>query len=118
MRIPIAVAAAALLTGCGSSNKYEVVQRTEKDVPNYREGGTHTEVDYVLLHDGHKIYASCDVTSIGNLDPSATCGFRPLHKYECEVQSDSMQKAQLPMSDLKCKDADGHHVYLYVSKKD
>jgi hypothetical protein len=23
-----------------------------------------------------------------------------------------------PLSDLKCKDADGHNVYLYVNKKE
>ena len=98
VRILIAVAVAALLAGCGSANKYEVIERSEKDVPNYHETGTHTQVDYVLLHDGHKIYASCDATSIGNLDPNATCGFRPLHKYECEVQSDSLQKAKMPLA--------------------
>jgi hypothetical protein len=36
----------------------------------------------------------------------------------CAVQSDSMQKGTMPMSDLKCNDADGKNVYLYVDKKD
>ena len=101
-----------------SSHRYEVIERSEKGVPNFHEAGTHTEVGYVLFHDGHKIYATCDTTTLSNLDPDATCGFRPLHTYECELQSDSIQKAKMPLSDLKCKDSDGHNVYLYVTKKD
>ena len=87
-------------------------------MPNFQGAGTHTEVGYVLLHDGHKIYATCDTTTLSNLDPDATCGFRPLHTYECELRSDSIQKGGMPLSDLKCKDSDGHSVYLYVTKKD
>jgi hypothetical protein len=108
------------VAGC-SNSKYEVIERSQRDVPNFMQPGTHTEVNYVLLHDGHKISASCDTTTIDSLDRDATCGFRPLHTYDCELQSDSMSnamKSKLPMSDLKCKDADGHNVYLYVSKKD
>ncbi len=105
-------------TACKGDSKYEVIERTQKDVPNYQSAGTHTAVDYVLLHEGHKIYASCDVADLSNLDPSATCGFRPLGKYECTVQTGNLEKAPLPLSDLKCKDADGHNVYLYVSKKE
>jgi hypothetical protein len=101
-----------------SNDKYEVVERAEKDVPNYNAAGTHTEVDYVLLHEGHKVYVTCDVLNIGNLDPTATCGFRPLRTYECKLQTDSLEKATFPLSDLKCKDADGHNVYLYVNKKE
>jgi hypothetical protein len=108
------------LAGC-SNSKYEVIERSQRDVPNFLQSGTHTEVDYVLLHDGHKIYASCDTTTVDKLDPNTTCAFRPLHKYDCDIQSDSMSGAmesKLPSSDLKCRDADGHNVYLYVSKKD
>lgn len=117
---PLAFACLALAAiACNvSSNKYEVIGRSEKEVPNYQAEGSHTAVDYVLLHDGHKIYAECDVSSIGNLDPTATCGFRPLRTYECTLQTDSIEKATLPLSDLKCKDADGHNVYLYVNKKE
>jgi len=101
-------------------DRYEVVGRTERD--DVRDdpikGGTHSEVDYVLLHDGHKIYATCDTSSIGALDPTASCGFRPLRTYKCALQSDSLATAQFPLSDLKCKDADGNNVYLYVSKKE
>jgi hypothetical protein len=105
------------LAGC-SNNNYEVVERTEKEVPNSHNEGVHNAVDYVLLHDGHKIYVSCDVSDIGNLDPNATCGFRPLRTYECNLQTDSLEMTKLPLSDLKCKDADGHNVYLYVNKKE
>jgi hypothetical protein len=112
-----AVTLGLVLIGC-SNNKSEVLERTQKDVPNFEAAGTHTEVDYVLLHDGHKIYTSCDLTTIDNLDPTARCGFRPLRTYECTVQPASIEKTTGPLSDLKCKDGDGHNVYLYVSKKD
>jgi len=118
-RTPLLAAIAVLvsaLTACNS--KYECIERTQKEVPNFQASGTHTEVDYVLLHEGHKIYASCDTTDYSNIDPSATCGFRPLRKYECVLQTDRMEKATFPLSDLKCKDAEGHNVYLYVTKKE
>jgi hypothetical protein len=108
---------ALLCVGCGANNQYECIERTQKDVPNFRAPGTHTEVDYVLLHDGHKIYAACDWESINNLDPTARCGFRPLRTYECTVQTESIEKANIP-SDLKCTDGEGHPVYLYVNKKE
>lgn len=81
----------------------------------------HTEVDYVLLHDGHKIYAACDAATVDKLDPTARCGFRPLRTCECSIQPAAIEnaKASEPLSDLKCKDGDGHNVYyLYVSKKE
>jgi hypothetical protein len=53
------------------------------------------------------------------LDPTATCGFRPLRTYECIVVPDSdFKEGKFPLSDLKCKDAEGHNVYLYVDKKE
>src|SRR5207245_6422768 len=93
-------------------DQYECIERTQRDVPNFQAAGTHTEIDYVLLHDGHKIYASCDVTTVNNLDPTARCGFRPLRKYACAVQPGAIEnvKASEPISDLKCKDADVHNV--------
>jgi hypothetical protein len=106
------------VVACNRDTSYECIERTQKDVPNFQAEGTHTEVDYVLLHEGHKIYASCDVYDLDKLDPTATCGFRPLRKYKCAIQSDSMEKATSVLSDLKCKDGDGHNVYLYVSKKE
>jgi hypothetical protein len=112
----ITVAATFFSVGCGR-NRYEVVERTQKDVPNFSGPGTHTEVDYVLVHDGRKIYAVCDTTTLDALDPQATCGFRLLRRYECSSgQNGDLWNAQLPVSDLKCKDADGHNVYLYVNK--
>jgi hypothetical protein len=110
--------AALFIFACGANNKYMCIERSEKDVPNFQMAGTHTEVDYVLLHEGQKIYAACDVADISNLDPDARCGFRPLRTYECTVQPASIEKAKFPLSDLKCKDGDGHNVYLYVSKKE
>ena len=107
--------AALLLTGCNKSNEYEVIERTQTEVPNFQASGTHTEVAYVLLNDGHKFYATCDATDMSNLDPTATCGFRPLRKYQCRLGQQPGDKA---LSDLLCKDADGHNVYLYVNKKD
>jgi len=100
------------------SNQYECIERSQREVPNFQAAGTHAEVDYVLLHDSHKIYASCDVTTLNNLDPTARCGFRPLRTYECAVQTAAIEKTTGPLSDLKCKDGDGHNVYLYVSKKE
>ena len=105
-----------LLVGC-NRNKYEVIERIQKEVPNFQKSGTHAEVHYVLLHDGHKIYATCDVTTVDNLDPNARCGFRPLRIYECVLGANS-ENDQLPLSDLKCRDDDSHNVYLYVDKKE
>ena len=106
-----------LCVGCGANNQYECIELTQKDIPNFPAPGTHTEVDYVLLHDGHKIYAACDWDNILNLDPTARCGFRPMRTYECTVQP-SIEKQTGPLSDLKCIDGDGHNVYLSVSKKE
>jgi hypothetical protein len=71
----------------------------------------------VLLHEGHKLYVTCDVDSIGSLDPTANCGFRVLNTYQC-VPGENRMDAPGPYSDLKCNDGAGHNVYLYVSKKE
>lgn len=109
-----------LLFGVGcSTSTYEVVERSAKEVANYGAPGTHEEISYVLLSGGRKIYATCDVTSVDNLDSQATCGFRPLRKYQCQLGRDNdLWNAPLPISDLKCLDADGRHVYLYVYKEE
>lgn len=80
----------------------------------------HTQVEYVLLHDGHKIYAACDVPTVDRVEPTARFGFRPLRTYECSIQPAAIENANAsePLSDLKCKDGDGYNVYLYVSKKE
>jgi hypothetical protein len=103
------------VAGC-DNKKYEVVERWDKEVPNFRGSGTHTEVHYVLLHDGHRIYASCDFATFSSSDPGNTCAFRPLRQYQCVLGSDSVSHGD--GWDLKCKDADGHNVYLFVTKKD
>ena len=111
----VTIAAMLCILGC-NRNSYEVIERSDKPVPDFQGIGIHTEIDYVLSHDGHKIYATCDFARFESSDPENTCGFRPLHSYECVVGNDSITKGN--MWDLKCKDADGHNVYLYVSKKE
>jgi hypothetical protein len=110
------VATAVALCGCQKNNKYEVVERSQKEVSNFMASGTHTEVNYVLLNDGHKYYATCDTTTLDKLDPTATCAFRVLRSYQCMLPNDTDPKKAL--SDLTCKDDEGHPVYLYVSKKE
>jgi hypothetical protein len=112
----VAVIAFLVFSFTACNSRYECIERTQKEVPNFMAAGTHTEVDYVLLHEGHKIYAACDVASLS--DPSARCGFRPLREYDCTLQPDGMEKGTSPLSDLKCEDGDGHNVYLWVTKKD
>ena len=81
-KLILPTAALAFCAGCGANDKYEVIERAQRDnVPDVQGTGTHTEVDYVLLHDGHKIYAVCDADEIGNLDQDARCGFRPMRKW-------------------------------------
>ncbi len=108
----------SIFTVSCNRNKYEVVERNQREVPNFMVAGTHDEVHYVLLHDGHKIYTTCDVSDVSNLDPDARCGFRPLRTYECVLGNVSAEKGTGPLSDLKCTDDDGHNVYLYVEKKE
>jgi hypothetical protein len=115
----ILTTALAFFAGCSAENKYEVIERTQRNnVPDFRGTGTHTAVDYILSHDGHKIYAHCDTTDISNLDPTATCALLTLRTYACVVPSDNLEKASYPLSDLECKDGAGHNVYLYVSKEE
>ncbi len=97
------------------SDQYEVIERSQHDEPNFRAEGVHTAVNYVLLNDGHKIWASCDLTTLDKLDPSASCAFRPLKSYACRPGNQHGDKA---LSDLLCQDSDGRNVYLYVSKKE
>jgi hypothetical protein len=125
MRWVLSLLAVAIFAGIffalrsSSRNAYEVLERTEKVVPNFQESSTHTAIQYVLMHSGHKIYATCDIETVNNIDPNARCGFRPLRTYECVLGDDRIEStATLPFSDLKCKDSDGHNVYLYVDKEE
>lgn len=111
----LGVATAVAVCGCQKNNLYEVVERSQAEVPNFMASGTHIEVHYVLLNDGHKLYATCDTTTLSHLDPTATCAFRILRTYECVLPNDKDPKV---LSDLTCKDDEGHPVYLYVNKKD
>lgn len=100
-------------------NDYEVLGRTEKEVPNFQGSGRHTAIQYVLKHNGRKIYTTCELETVDNIDPNARCGFRPLRTYKCVLGNDRIEStATLPLSDLKCKDSDGHNVYLYVDKQE
>jgi hypothetical protein len=104
-----------VLGACTGDHLYEVVERTQTDIANFQSPGLHPQVTYVLLHEGHKIHVTCDFTDVDRLDPDATCALRPLRKYACRLGQQSGDKA---LSDLLCKDDDGHNVYLYVSKKE
>jgi hypothetical protein len=100
--------------GCTKSDEYEVIESTQNQVPNFQGDGTHTEVHLVLLNDSHKIYAACDANDWVQLNPTATSSFRQLRKYKYRLR----QAGDKALSDLRCKDADGNNLYLYVSKKE
>ncbi len=115
---------AVSFTAC-NQNKYRVVERADKyldkqgrPVDPLSEASDHDEVGFVLTHNGHKIHATCGLSTLDKLDPNASCALRPLRTYECAVGRDDVLKAPLPQSDLLCKDADGRKVYLYVSKEE
>ena len=104
-------------------NDYRVIERTDTYVDKQGRAVSdqsydHDVVHLVLAHDGHKIYALCDLSTLGNLDPKASCGLRPLRDYECFLGRDDVTKAPAPLSDLTCTNADGRRVYLYVSKEE
>jgi hypothetical protein len=113
----VVIALAAPMVSC-NRNRYEVVERSEKEVPNFQAAGTHGEVHYVLLNGGHKFYTTCNWKDLDKIDPTATCAFRPLRTYECVLNNDPKEHDPGPLSDLKCKDDQGHNVYLYVDKKE
>jgi|GEM_PF-7086684 len=116
-----------LLIAC-NQNKYRVVERTDRYVDKqgrqvadtWYEGLSydHDEVIFVLSHGDHKIHAYCDLSTVNNLDPKASCGLRPLRAYECVLGPDDVWKATMPLADLICTDGGGRKVYLYVSKED
>lgn len=114
--LPIAMAVVLVLsfTGCTKSDEYEVIEHTENQVPNFQGAGTHTEVHLVLLNNSHKIYAACDANDWDHLDATATPGSPPLRKYKYRLR----QAGEKTRRDLRCKDADGNNLYLYVSKKE
>ena len=101
-------------TACEKSDEYEVIEHTENQVPNFQGAGTHTEVNLVFLNDSHKIYAACDAHDWDHLDATAKSGFRPRQKYKYRLR----QAGDKALSDLRCKDADGNNLYLYVSEKE
>jgi len=102
-KILFAAVAASVFSSiaCNGDSKYECIERTQKEVPNFMREGTHTAVDYVLLHEGHKIYASCDTADLSNLDPSATCGFRPSQKVRMCLTDGQHGERNVPTQRLK-----------------
>ena len=100
------------IASCGK-NSYECIERNQKVVPNYPESGTHTEVDYVLLHDGHRINVNCCAAD-HRPDPMARCSLRVLGKYECTPGQENGKHYNY---DLKCKDGEDY-TYLYAIKKE
>ncbi len=57
-----------------SRNTCECMKRTEEKTPNFPQPGDYRFVDYVLLHNGQKIQATCDLKAVGRLDSAASCG--------------------------------------------
>ena len=55
-------------TGCTKSDEYEVIERTENQVPNFQGAGTHTEVNLVLVSDRVAAWRS-DTSPIGTDNP-------------------------------------------------
>jgi hypothetical protein len=103
--------------------KYEVIERADRylDKDGHQvsmNAFDHEEILFVVKHSGHKIYASCDLSTLNNLDPNATCAVRPLREYECALGKADPMKDTGVLSDLTCEDSDGHKVYLYVNRKD
>jgi hypothetical protein len=127
MMLGVIVLLAVSLTAC-NQNKYRVIERADRylDKQGHQvsdatsEAYDHDEVGFVLTHDGNKIHAICDLSTLDKIDSSASCGLRPLRTYECAVGGAAVLNApaHVPLSDLTCKDGDGRKVYLYVSKEE
>jgi len=107
----------------GNSGIYHVVERTDEYVD--AQGRTaseqlfdHEVVHFVFEFSNRKIYAQCDLTTLNKIDPTATCALRPMRDYDCRVATNAGKNVATPLSDLICNDADGHKVYLYVSKQE
>ena len=103
--------------------EYRVIERTDNYVdkegrPASEQLHDHEIVGLVFAHDGHKIYGQCDLSTLNNIDPKASCGLRPIHDYDCVIGRDDVMNAPMPMSDLTCTNADGRKVYIYVSKEE
>jgi hypothetical protein len=76
----------------------------------------HDVVHLVLEHSTRRIHADCDLSTVDRLDPNASCALRPLQEYKCAVSRGKIMTTSLPLSDITCEDANGRHVYLYVSR--
>ncbi len=114
----------SLVSGC-NRNQYRVVERT--DVYLDKQGNQihesflnsaydHEEIHFVLKRGDQKIHATCDLTTVNNLDPHATCSMRVLQEYNCTQKGEEVSAKAL--ADLFCKDKDGSTVYLYATKEE
>ena len=113
MRRAAIILAVLYYTVACSRNTYECMERTEKKTPNFPQPGDYRFVDYVLLHNGQKIQATCDLKAVGRLDSAASCGLLPHQIYHCTT----LPSGKFP-ADLRCTDSEGKNVYLFVWKKD
>ena len=112
-----------LATAC-NRNQYRVIERT--DIYRDKQGNQlmdalqasydHDEIHFVLKRGSQKIHATCDLSTVNNLDPHATCAMRVLQEYRCT--QDRKQVSAHALADLFCKDSEGGTVYLYVSKEE
>jgi hypothetical protein len=68
----------------------------------------HEKVVFVLTHGSRRIHPPCDLSTLGKLDPKASCGLRPLHSYNCTLGRDD-RDAPTPLSDLTCTNSDGRN---------
>lgn len=111
------------VVGC-KSNQYRVVERDDvyrdkqgKQVQDALEPSyDHDEVHFVLKRRSQKIHAICDLSTVNNLDPHASCAMRVLQEYWCT--QDSKAASAHALGDLFCKDSNGGIVYLYVTKEE
>jgi hypothetical protein len=127
MMLGLIVLLTVSFTAC-NRNKYRVIERADRYLDKQNrpvadalsEASDHDEVGFVLTHGGHKIHATCDLSTLNNIDPNASCALRPLRTYECAVGGAAILNApaNVPLNDLTCKDGDGRKVYLYVSKEE
>ena len=103
------IGASLFLFGCTESG-YRVVERRD------RQGG---EVHLVLSKGDKKLHSVCDLSTLNHLDPSATCALRVGRNYQCEWGPEKIgADTPAPYYDIRCKDANGHSVYLYVNKEE
>jgi len=110
----------ALSTAACNRNRYRVIEREDRylDEQGHEVSSPssyyHDELHFVLKRGDTKVYAMCDITTVDKLDPNASCAMRVGQTFECL----SGKKGDRALSDLRCRDSEGHNVYLYVNKEE